>query len=721
MLSPMSTSLFRLCVPACVLLIGSWALAQTAGESPEIASLRTKAEKGNSIAQYNLGLAYSAGRDIPQDLPEAFVWLTLAAENGTTGRVLQNVIEQMTPAQLTDAQSRLTARRQTFSLAATAATLAPTAAGTGVDVAQLEADKKQLSQELALAWQEADRLKAGLDEARTARDNALADLRSSTTEVATLRATAAKLAANQSGAETAEIQSLRQELQEVHNTAAAMAQREQELEDIAAQRGRETNDAKAQLATAVERIAGLTRDVASLEQRLAAGTAPDPAAAARVAELNDRLGTLQRQLAQSETARTAAADRLEAMTRELDTTRSRLAQLESETNQLHLQLTSAPKPGALEEAEARLLQATSKRIEAENKAQSLTAALERAHAETAAATAALSAREPDPAPAARVEELQSALARHESNQTAAATRIAELTAQLGTLQREHGQAETARTAAADRIETMLGELDANRSRIAELEAENRKLLAQTEEATAAARIAELEETLAAARADHAATREQLAALQAAPPAATAPDQTAELAELENKLSTTLRSYTLLQEENDRLKGSSDQLAAQMAALEHQLAGAHRDINDLSTRLETTSVAAAESDSVTEQLRQVRDELIAAREENTRLRTRLAALSPSPTGTLSAPTRPGTAQAATIVRAQPTVAPARATPAPTPAATGPRSHVVVAGDTLSGLARDYYGSSVRWAEIYEANREQLPNERALRVGMTLVIP
>src|SRR5690606_21486603 len=112
MLSPMSTSLFRLCVPACVLLIGSWALAQTAGESPEIATLRTKAEKGNSIAQYNLGLAYSAGRDIPQDLPEAFVWLTLAAENGTTGRVLQNVLEQMTPAQLTDAQRRLAGRRQ---------------------------------------------------------------------------------------------------------------------------------------------------------------------------------------------------------------------------------------------------------------------------------------------------------------------------------------------------------------------------------------------------------------------------------------------------------------------------------------------------------------------------------------------------------------------------------------------------------------------------------
>jgi nucleoid-associated protein YgaU len=49
------------------------------------------------------------------------------------------------------------------------------------------------------------------------------------------------------------------------------------------------------------------------------------------------------------------------------------------------------------------------------------------------------------------------------------------------------------------------------------------------------------------------------------------------------------------------------------------------------------------------------------------------------------------------------------------------HIVVAGDTLTKIARQYYGTSLRWAEIYEANRDQLPNERALAVGMKLVIP
>ena len=53
--------------------------AADAALPPAIASLRQKAESGNAIAQYNLGLAYAQGRDIPADLPEAFVWLSLAA------------------------------------------------------------------------------------------------------------------------------------------------------------------------------------------------------------------------------------------------------------------------------------------------------------------------------------------------------------------------------------------------------------------------------------------------------------------------------------------------------------------------------------------------------------------------------------------------------------------------------------------------------------------
>jgi TPR repeat protein len=55
---------------------------------PEIAALHAKAENGNAIAQYNLGLAYATGSGVAIDKVEAFVWLTLASEQGSTGKDL---------------------------------------------------------------------------------------------------------------------------------------------------------------------------------------------------------------------------------------------------------------------------------------------------------------------------------------------------------------------------------------------------------------------------------------------------------------------------------------------------------------------------------------------------------------------------------------------------------------------------------------------------------
>jgi len=73
---------------AAVFLVSTFALAALAQDSSEIASLRAKAEKGNAIAQYNLGLAYAQGRGIAADPVEAYVWLSLARENGARGRAL---------------------------------------------------------------------------------------------------------------------------------------------------------------------------------------------------------------------------------------------------------------------------------------------------------------------------------------------------------------------------------------------------------------------------------------------------------------------------------------------------------------------------------------------------------------------------------------------------------------------------------------------------------
>ncbi len=52
---------------------------------------------------------------------------------------------------------------------------------------------------------------------------------------------------------------------------------------------------------------------------------------------------------------------------------------------------------------------------------------------------------------------------------------------------------------------------------------------------------------------------------------------------------------------------------------------------------------------------------------------------------------------------------------------PRTHVVVDGDTLTGLAARYLGSSDRYREIFDANRQLLSTPDLLPIGATLEIP
>jgi tetratricopeptide (TPR) repeat protein len=72
----------------------------------------------------------------------------------------------------------------------------------------------------------------------------------------------------------------------------------------------------------------------------------------------------------------------------------------------------------------------------------------------------------------------------------------------------------------------------------------------------------------------------------------------------------------------------------------------------------------------------------------------------------------------------TVAPA---PAPVPAnvppdpAEVPRTYTVQSGDTLSTISARFYGTPSRWIDIYQANRDRLSSENALRVGQSLRIP
>lgn len=50
-----------------------------------------------------------------------------------------------------------------------------------------------------------------------------------------------------------------------------------------------------------------------------------------------------------------------------------------------------------------------------------------------------------------------------------------------------------------------------------------------------------------------------------------------------------------------------------------------------------------------------------------------------------------------------------------------TYTVRSGDTLYRISSRFYGTGSRWNEIYEANRENLPNANSVRAGMQLEIP
>ena len=49
------------------------------------------------------------------------------------------------------------------------------------------------------------------------------------------------------------------------------------------------------------------------------------------------------------------------------------------------------------------------------------------------------------------------------------------------------------------------------------------------------------------------------------------------------------------------------------------------------------------------------------------------------------------------------------------------HDVVSGDTLSGMAKKYYGDASQYNRIFEANRDQLSDPDKIKVGQKLKVP
>jgi nucleoid-associated protein YgaU len=234
---------------------------------------------------------------------------------------------------------------------------------------------------------------------------------------------------------------------------------------------------------------------------------------------------------------------------------------------------------------------------------------------------------------------------------------------------------------------------------------------------AASKAAQVITARAGARdAELASARQDLEAEKAAAEKAKA-DSAARIASLQDQLSRRSAEADSLASkvatDEAALKASGDS-SGRIQALSTDLDQARRDLASTKEQLGDAQKAAtdAKSDGANERAaleKQVADltaRLGAAAQGYAALQQENNLLRRSP------PVRPSTAEAARL-----TTAPAP-TPAPTPQV---RTYVVVDGDTLSGISLKFYGTARRWPDIYQANRDILPNESVLRVGSTLRIP
>ena len=61
------------------------------------------------------------------------------------------------------------------------------------------------------------------------------------------------------------------------------------------------------------------------------------------------------------------------------------------------------------------------------------------------------------------------------------------------------------------------------------------------------------------------------------------------------------------------------------------------------------------------------------------------------------------------------------PAAAPAEQQERFYVVAAGDSLSKIAKKFYGDANAWKRIHEANRDRIKNPDVIQPGWKLRIP
>lgn len=213
---------------------------------------------------------------------------------------------------------------------------------------------------------------------------------------------------------------------------------------------------------------------------------------------------------------------------------------------------------------------------------------------------------------------------------------------------------------------------------------------------------------------------------AAPGAAPSPT---ELAGLEERLATSLRQFTQLQEEHARLRADFDRTRADNTVLAEKLnAALARDeraqvaLEQLNLELLAQKEAKARAEQATAA---VRAQLSVVLAQNAADPAGNQPTGPTPTLPLSrlqlTKSPPATASATAELRTHPDRLSHPPTPAADPNAPALRVHIVQPGETLEQIARQHLNDPDRWRSIQQANATLLGEGQPLSSGMELVIP
>jgi nucleoid-associated protein YgaU len=305
------------------------------------------------------------------------------------------------------------------------------------------------------------------------------------------------------------------------------------------------------------------------------------------------------------------------------------------------------------------------------------------------------------------------------------TQVKDLTAQLAAARSENARLATA----TDNVASLRNEVAGLRAKLAD---------SQKSVDVHAGTVAELTETNDKLAGEKATLEKQVAQLRDA-----SEQSRGELADLRARMADSnraaqdqLASVNGLSATNERLQAQVKELSTQLASARVEnarLAQSEQARQDAEQRAANLAVAAG-------QLAGTQRDLAVARTEIARLNEAVQALDRDRTLRVTQLQQENAAVSARLRQAQGTLdqiasaarilgtsvpttaaspAPVQAIPVAAPAAA--RTHVVAEGDSLTRISIRYYGSSNRWQDIYEANRDVLQGENALRPGQRLRIP